>query len=199
MRTVHGTYRRKAKIPKESIAEIDNPEVNVTPKIYGANPAVLSKNIEYATLEPALSVNIQQKKKLSSNPRPNKSENLFLVDNVPVVKEEFLGPIKSDPQLDTETIKEELGLSAGITLQKIVKSANKPPPKLTYHGPNRNDALTIQSFSSGNQIKATQEVNNLKTESETPKMIKITGKFAKKKMPELLPIRKVNGQPKSSN
>jgi hypothetical protein len=36
MRTVHHTYRRKAKIPKDMISEMDNPDLGMAPQIYGA-------------------------------------------------------------------------------------------------------------------------------------------------------------------
>jgi hypothetical protein len=36
MRTVHHTYRRKAKIPKDMISELDNPALDIEPQIYGA-------------------------------------------------------------------------------------------------------------------------------------------------------------------
>jgi hypothetical protein len=36
MRTVHHTYRRKAKIPKDIISEMDNPDLGMAPQIYGA-------------------------------------------------------------------------------------------------------------------------------------------------------------------
>ena len=40
MRTVHHTYRRKAKIPKDMISELaDNPDLGLQPQIYGAKPA----------------------------------------------------------------------------------------------------------------------------------------------------------------
>merc|ERR1719322_1572270 len=42
MRTVHGTYRRRAKIPKDLIGELDNPETEISPQIYGATSG--SKN-----------------------------------------------------------------------------------------------------------------------------------------------------------
>lgn len=199
MRTVHGTYRRKAKIPKEAIAEIDNPEAKVIPKIYGANPAVLSKNIETTTRTIKLN-----NKKSPSPPKINKtptkkdlsielikslSANEFLEDSSPT-KMEDLSPVKS-----TDSIKEELGLSSGITLQKIVKPlTNKPLPKLTYHGPTPKNAA-IPSINPSLQLS---EIIPVKQETAFPKMVKITGKFAKKRMPDLLPIRKVHGLMKPS-
>ena len=39
MRTVHGTYRRKAKIPKDMISEItENPDSEIVPQIFGSSP-----------------------------------------------------------------------------------------------------------------------------------------------------------------
>ena len=38
MRTVHGTYRRKAKIPKDMISEItENPDSDIVPQIFGSS------------------------------------------------------------------------------------------------------------------------------------------------------------------
>ena len=69
MRTVHGTYRRKAKIPKELIGEMDNPDANITPQIYGANPGgknqiaevKLSNNVEKTSI---LETTLKSKSKL---------------------------------------------------------------------------------------------------------------------------------------
>jgi len=206
MRTVHGTYRRKAKIPKEAIAEIDNPEANVIPKIYGANPAVLSKNIETPSVKQK-----SKPKKSSSHPKSNKSPRKelsieivqslspgeFSQDKLPIKTEE-LSPddaVHSAMYKTTDSIKEELGLSSGITLQKIVKPVTtKPLPKLTYHGPKPPVSNPSQSPSSQLSL-----IVPCKQETRFPKMVKITGKFSKKRMPDLLPIRKVHGLMKPSS
>lgn len=197
MRTVHGTYRRKAKIPKESIAEIDNPDARVIPKIYGANPAVLSKNIETPTRTIKLKNKIKKPpNETKTNKTPTKKElSIELLRSLS--PEEFSEDTKiedSSPARSTDLIKEELGLSSGITLQKIVKSppTTKPLPKLTYHGP----PPSIPSSSPSIQLS---EIIPVKQEIVFPKMVKITGKFAKKRMPDLLPIRKVHGLMKPSN
>ena len=37
MRTAHGTYKGKAKIPKELISEVDNPDSSILPQISGTS------------------------------------------------------------------------------------------------------------------------------------------------------------------
>ena len=213
MRTVHGTYRRKAKIPKELIGEMDNPDANITPQIYGANPG--GKNAS-----PGTEVNIANNfEKTSILETTLKSEIIPKVNsNIPnqTLKIEnivSITPQKSDFELKhdvvTESIKEELGLSSGITLQKIVRPL-KAPPKLTYHGPKsglipkptqfgsititpKSNFLTQNDFS-----EPISDANNcllprlvkMPDETESSKMVKISGKFSRK-MPDLVPLKKI--------
>ena len=39
MRIVHGTYQRKAKLPRDCLDRLDDPTFNIVPKIYGAAPS----------------------------------------------------------------------------------------------------------------------------------------------------------------
>ena len=39
MRLVHGTYQRKAKLPRDCLDRLDDPTYNIIPKIYGAAPS----------------------------------------------------------------------------------------------------------------------------------------------------------------
>ena len=210
MRTVHGTYRRKAKIPKELIGEMDNPDANITPQIYGANPGGkngaqiaevnLSPNVEKTSiLETTLKSEIIPKQNSSIPITPLKIESVVSV--APKIE------LKND--IVTESIKEELGLSSGITLQKIVRPL-KAPPKLTYHGPkngltpkqNQFGSITItpkSSFLSQNNFSEhVSDANNcllprlvkMPDETESSKMVKITGKFSRK-LPDLVPLKKI--------
>ena len=187
MRTVHGTYRRKAKIPKELISEIDNPDSSILPQIYGTSSKsspVKTENIP--STSPVVIKNIpsphQKIPKRKPTPTPEKKKN-FELQNDRV----------------TESIKEELGLSSGITLQKIVRpSPVKAPPKLTYHGPvtganpklNEFGSIEITPMSS---LEGDSDSNNcilpslLSVEdgdSKPSQMIKISGKFSRQ-MPGL--------------
>jgi len=210
MRTVHGTYRRKAKIPKELIGEMDNPDANITPQIYGANPGGkngtqiaevnLSPTVEKTSiLETTLKSEIIPKQNSSIPITPLKIESVVSV--TPKIE------LKND--IVTESIKEELGLSSGITLQKIVRPL-KAPPKLTYHGPkngltpkqNQFGSITItpkSSFLSQNNFSEhVSDANNcllprlvkMPDETESSKMVKITGKFSRK-LPDLVPLKKI--------
>jgi len=210
MRTVHGTYRRKAKIPKELIGEMDNPDANITPQIYGANPGGkngtqiaevnLSPTVEKTSiLETTLKSEIIPKQNSSIPITPLKIESVVSV--APKIE------LKND--IVTESIKEELGLSSGITLQKIVRPL-KAPPKLTYHGPkngltpkqNQFGSITItpkSSFLSQNNFSEhVSDANNcllprlvkMPDETESSKMVKITGKFSRK-LPDLVPLKKI--------
>ena len=221
MRTVHGTYRRRAKIPKETIGEIDDPMVELQPKIYGANPAVLSKNLEAlqpaegreaakakrpskkaaATTDPAAKAGRQVAGGPGAGQRPagrrSPSEAAAAGDR---------GSFKVE-ELDEKAVvslKEELGLSSGITLQKIVRprgGAKQPPPRLTYHGPAGGGGRAGPA-GGGQQLLVEGLPRLVKMKeaagpAEPPKMIRITGKFAKK-MPDLVPLKKLHGQPKGS-
>ena len=172
MRTVHGTYRRKAKIPKDMISEItDNPDSEIvqaqmfgsqTPSP-GPSPEKLPRtNIPDVKQHPIIpkqeSTPVKrkilakilprppEKKKPPSKKTPPRNNNTELSISPPrAVK---LSSCRSPPpavrpELDiAQSIKQELGLSSGITLQKIVRPPPvlKGPPKLTYHGPKGKEA-----------------------------------------------------------
>ena len=159
MRTVHGTYRRKAKIPKDMISEItENPDSEIVPQIFGSSPEKLSPGPSPEKQQKTDIPDIQQqpiipkqestpvkrkiltkilprppeKKKPPSKKTPSRNNNYELsITPVP--------PQSIKHELDiAQSIKQELGLSSGITLQKIVRPSApilKGPPKLTYHGP----------------------------------------------------------------
>jgi len=212
MRTVHGTYRRKAKIPKELIGEMDNPDANITPQIYGANPG--GKNACQTELN--IATNFEKtsilETTLKSEIIPKVNSN---IPNLPLKIEQTVSmtPKKSEFELKhdvvTESIKEELGLSSGITLQKIVRPL-KGPPKLTYHGPKSGFAPKPNQFGSITITPKTNfldqddcsepisDANNcllprlvkMPDETESSKMVKITGKFSRK-VPDLVPLKKI--------
>jgi len=212
MRTVHGTYRRKAKIPKELIGEMDNPDANITPQIYGANPG--GKNACQTELN--IATNFEKtsilETTLKSEIIPKVNSN---IPNLPLKIEQTVSmtPKKSEFELKhdvvTESIKEELGLSSGITLQKIVRPL-KGPPKLTYHGPKSGFAPKPNQFGSITITPKTNfldqddcsepisDANNcllprlvkMSDETESSKMVKITGKFSRK-VPDLVPLKKI--------
>ena len=193
MRTVHGTYRRKAKIPKDLISEIDNPESGILPQIYGTSSKnspdkVTSLNIPEIQQQPIIpkAVTVTPTKRKTPTKSLSKNNNIKLEnDNV------------------TQSIKEELGLSSGITLQKIVRPM-KGPPKLTYHGPRTDSLPTLNQFGSieitpMNSLDVGSDSNNclvprlalLKPENPpSSSMIKISGKNSRK-MPELVQLKKV--------
>jgi len=212
MRTVHGTYRRKAKIPKELIGEMDNPDANITPQIYGANPG--GKNACQTELN--IATNFEKtsilETTLKSEIIPKVNSN---IPNLPLKIEQTVSmtPKKSEFELKhdvvTESIKEELGLSSGITLQKIVRPL-KGPPKLTYHGPKSGFAPKPNQFGSimitpktnfldqDDCSEPISDANNcllprlvkMSDETESSKMVKITGKFSRK-VPDLVPLKKI--------
>ena len=158
MRTVHGTYRRKAKIPKDMISEItENPDSEIVPQIFGSSPEKLSPGPSPEKQQKTDIPDIQQQPiipKQESTPVKRK----ILTKILPRPPEKKKPPSKKTPsrnnnyelsitpphsikhELDiAQSIKQELGLSSGITLQKIVRPSPAPvlkgPPKLTYHGP----------------------------------------------------------------
>ena len=185
MRTVHGTYRRKAKIPKELISEIDNPDSSILPQIYGTSSKsspVKTENIPSTSPVVIKNIPSQQQKIPKRKPTPEKKKN-FELQNDRV----------------TESIKEELGLSSGITLQKIVRpSPVKGPPKLTYHGPVTGASPKLNEFGSieitpMSSLEGDSDSNNCilpsllsveDVDSQSSKMIKISGKFSRQ-MPGL--------------
>merc|ERR550534_866489 len=131
MRTVHGTYRRRAKIPKDLIGELDNPETEISPQIYGATSG--SKN----NPEPEPDIDLDHEEGFMEL-NEEEQEQYASISITPIKKENvsFLPPsskFELHNDQSTESIKEELGLSAGITLQKIVRP-NKSLPKLLYCG-----------------------------------------------------------------
>ena len=194
MRTVHGTYRRRAKIPKDLIGELDNPEAEISPQIYGATCG--SKNspetesdadIELEYDDGSMDGNGEEEHHASISITPLKKENgRFLSSST---------KFELHNDQSTESIKEELGLSAGITLQKIVRP-NKSLPKLLYCGPKKE----AKSPTEGSPLKlpsiplsAVQQQQQCQkrdqTESSNNGMVKITGKFSRK-VTELLPHKK---------
>ena len=190
MRTVHGTYRRKAKIPKDLISEIDNPNSDLLPQIYGASsqrslsPDTIQSNIPEIVQKPIIpspqkQVTITPVKRKSPVKTPSKNNNYALEnDNI------------------AQSIKEELGLSSGITLQKIVRPAApvKGPPKLTYHGPKENSTPTLNHFGSI-EITPMSMRGDVDSDSNnclpSSSMIKISGKNSTKMMPQLVQLNKI--------
>ena len=163
MRTVHGTYRRKAKIPKDLISEIDNPESDILPQIYGAqsktSPGPSPDKTKSANNIPETQQQQQQNiptpavlpipvttaapKPVSATPKtaspkrktaPSSNSQVQLKNN----NSYTAAAAAAERDTTAASIKQELGLSSGITLQKIVRPGPAPtkgPPKLTYHGP----------------------------------------------------------------
>ena len=122
-----------------------------------------------------------------------KSEPLDTSDTklyIPETPLKIAAQTKFDLQLDdsTESIKEELGLSSGITLQKIVRPS-KTLTKLVHTGPR--ESSPSKKLSQGEEplsiTPLVQEHNRDKTESSN--MVKITGKFSRK-VTELVPLKK---------
>ena len=193
MRTVHGTYRRRAKIPKDLIGELDNPETEISPQIYGATSG--SKN----SPEPEPDIDLDHEER-SMELNEEEQEQYASISITPIKKENvsFLPPsskFELHNDQSTESIKEELGLSAGITLQKIVRP-NKSLPKLLYCGPKKESkspigglSLTPQKLSSSTSTLLQQQCQREVTESSKNTMVKITGKFSRK-VTELLPHKK---------
>ena len=116
MRTVHGTYRRKAKIPKDLISEMDNPDADLLPQIYGTSsnsnpsnipetpaqkPVQKQQSIPRIPTQSAVKTPVKKPKSSpSKTPSPRtvaKNNNYDLVENDNV----------------TMSIKQELGLSSG--------------------------------------------------------------------------------------
>ena len=193
MRTVHGTYRRKAKIPKELISEIDNPDSSILPQIYGTSSKsspVKTENIP--STSPTIPKIIPQPQQQQQQQQQQQKISKRKVTPQKIKKFEL------QDDLVTESIKEELGLSSGITLQKIVRpSPVKAPPKLTYHGPLTGAKLNqfgsieitpmanIGAHSDSNNCNIPNLVNIEDMDSQpVSKMIKISGKFSRQ-MPGL--------------
>ena len=164
MRTVHGTYRRKAKIPKDLISEIDNPESDILPQIYGAQsktspgpspdktksannipetqqqqqqniptPPVLPTPATTAAPKPVSATPKTAPPKRKTAPSSSSSSSQMQLKN-----NNSYTAAAAERDTTAASIKQELGLSSGITLQKIVRPGPAPtkgPPKLTYHGP----------------------------------------------------------------
>lgn len=187
MRTVHGTYRRRAKIPKDLIGELDNPEAEISPQIYGASSG--SK----ISPEPESDADIELEYDDGSVDGNGGEEQHESISITPLKKENgrFLSSstkFELHNDQSTESIKEELGLSAGITLQKIVRP-NKSLPKLLYCGPKQAKSPTeVKLPSSAPLSEAHQQCQRDQTESSNA-MVKITGKFSRK-VTELLPHKK---------
>ena len=189
MRTVHGTYRRRAKIPKDLIGELDNPEAEISPQLYGATSG--SK----ISPEPESDADIELEYDDGSMDGNGGEEQHESISITPLKKENgrFLSSstkFELHNDQSTESIKEELGLSAGITLQKIVRP-NKSLPKLLYCGPKEAKSPTMEvKLPSSTPLSAVQQqCQRDQTESSNKKMVKITGKFSRK-VTELLPHKK---------
>ena len=174
MRTVHGTYRRKAKIPKDLISEIDNPESDILPQIYGAQSAKTSPGPSPDKTKSANNIPETQQQQQQNIPTPPSLPSPVTTAAPKAVSatpktaspKRKTGPSSSSSsqvQLknnnsyaaaaarDTTaaSIKQELGLSSGITLQKIVRPGPAPtkgPPKLTYHGPRLDTSGEVTPF-----------------------------------------------------
>ena len=137
MRTVHHTYRRKAKISKEQAAElVDTATEKTSPtkeKVVVADPrrSVAAKPV------------IKPTTKLIPERKMPRIETLLSTAALTALPAASLTSpsVVVDDAATTESIKQELGLSSVITLEKIRKKpAAAPPhqqplPKLTYHGP----------------------------------------------------------------
>ena len=176
MRTVHGTYRRKAKIPKELIGEMDNPRVNLMPQIYGTNQSETEQS-------PA-----------SQTDKQSILETKLKANNIPKTKTHI--PEVKNSQDDMQSIKKELGLSSGITLQKIIRPI-KGPPKLTYHGPGtfakstKFGSITITPKTPDPDTNNCHMSRLVKMPEETESsIIKISGNFSRK-LPDLVPLKKI--------
>ena len=181
MRTVHGTYRRKAKIPKDLINEIDNPDSELLPQLYASAPASSGLSPEKPSLTIDQNIPKQQVSKPSKKRKAVEPVNKTLPEN---------NNYQLEHDRSTQSIKAELGLSSGITLQKIVRqSPIKAPPKLTYHGPpmmkkvgsieitpmsqtEARDAWTDES--SGSQ----SNIPRLVKKPQQSSMVKISGKYS---------------------
>ena len=172
MRTVHGTYRRKAKIPKDLISEIDNPESDILPQIYGAQSAKTSPGPSPDKTKSANNIPETQQQQHNiptppSLPSPVTTAAPKAVSATPKTAspKRKTGPSSSSSQVQLKnnnsyaaaaardttaaSIKQELGLSSGITLQKIVRPGPAPtkgPPKLTYHGPRLDTSGEVTPF-----------------------------------------------------
>jgi len=177
MRTVHGTYRRRAKIPKELIGEIGNPDSDLSPQMYGAISG-------HNSLDTESDNDGDNEFEEDSEDKPDSYE-----EDKPSIP---ITPLKSSPALSitstgfklqadrvTESIKEELGLSSGITLQKIVRPS-KPLPRLLHRG--------VKEVTEVTEEPGTAKTHQCQTESSS-NMVKITGKFSRK-VTELLPLKK---------
>ena len=226
MRTVHHTYRRKAKFPKELLSESSDQSSSIEPLIYGAKPKLSSieplvygakhkpkkgfsekplENIHETTiatsvLEPTLGIKMASLSPKSiktmktavssvSTPRsknPVSAASLKSAPGADVLKtavsavstlrsknpvaaaslKSALGAdvLKTASTVSAEIIKQELGLSSGITLQKVNRTSIPPTalvsmvpgsspgtcltqlPKLSYHGPKIHAAYVPSSL-----------------------------------------------------
>ena len=210
MRTVHHTYRRKAKFPKELLSESSDPTSSIEPLIYGAKPKLSSIEPIIYGAKPKLSskepllygAKPKPKKGFSEKPAENIHETTIatpVLEPTPGIKIASLSPksiktmktavstvnkpksknpvsaalLKAAPGADVlkaastvsaEIIKQELGLSSGITLQKVKRTSIPPTalvsmvpgsspgtcltqlPKLSYHGPKIHAAYVPSSL-----------------------------------------------------
>ena len=217
MRTVHGTYRRKAKIPKDMISEItENPDSEIVPQIFGSSSEKPSPGPSPEKQQKTDIPDIQQQPiipKQESTPVKRK----ILTKILPRPPEKKKPPSKKTPsrnnnyepsitppqsikhELDiAQSIKQELGLSSGITLQKIVRPSGQPaqilkgPPKLTYHGPPKVihcGAIEITPMKEEGEVKSEVDASNnfiprlvKKPDPSSPSssVINMNGKYSQK-------------------
>ena len=200
MRTVHGTYRRRAKIPKELIGEMDGPDTELTPQIYGSSQTARDdQDLDSEPEEDQDCDNDEPVIKLEPPPPliPSAETATRNIPNFSVMKTETNLPSLSETtkfhlkdDRSTETIKEELGLSSGITLQKIVRPT-KSPPKLLYCGPKEASVAPLKASTTPLSITPLVQKPPVtsRTETQSSNMVKITGKFSRK-ITELLPLKK---------
>ena len=283
MRTVHHTYRRKAKFPKELLTESSDQSSFIEPLIYGAKPKLSSieplvygakhkpkkgfsekplENIHETTiatsvLEPTLGIKMASLSPKSiktmktavssvstprsknpvaaaslksapgadvlktavstvSTPRSKNPVSAALLKSAPgadVLKTAVsavstlrsknpvaAASLKSAPGTDVlktastvsaEIIKQELGLSSGITLQKVKRTSIPPTalvsmvpgsspgtcltqlPKLSYHGPKIHAAYVPSSLT---QTYGSISLTPIKRAVQEPTIVKLTSK-----------------------
>ena len=237
MRTVHHTYRRKAKFPKELLSESSDPTSSIEPLIYGAKPKLSSIEPIIYGAKPKLSskepllygAKPKPKKGFSEKPAENIHETTIatpVLEPTPGIKIASLSPksiktmktavstvnkpksknpvsaalLKAAPGADVlkaastvsaEIIKQELGLSSGITLQKVKRTSIPPTamvsmvpgsspgisltqlPKLSYHGPKIHAASVPSSLT---QTYGSISLTPIKRVVQESTIVKLTSK-----------------------
>ena len=237
MRTVHHTYRRKAKFPKELLSDVSDPTSSIEPLIYGAKPKLSSIEPIIYGAKPKLSskepllygAKPKPKKGFSEKPAENIHETTIatpVLEPTPGIKIASLSPksiktmktavstvnkpksknpvsaalLKAAPGADVlkaastvsaEIIKQELGLSSGITLQKVKRTSIPPTamvsmvpgsspgisltqlPKLSYHGPKIHAASVPSSLT---QTYGSISLTPIKRVVQESTIVKLTSK-----------------------